>query len=269
MTVLVIISALLVLIKPLDSTSSDYIDSAFKRSLVSFAIARGLNGVISVAQGTEFAIQPAGVGINFSPGEILDPVNDLVERFSWVMLLSSSSLGAQQVLLSVSNWIGFSVLLVLISCVLLLSLWRKKQLFEIQHKIISRIFVFILILRFSVPLMALCNEWAYQQFLDEQYNTSSQQLEAARDEIGKINQDPSVDKKGIDQNDSFMEKAQQLYNSALSQFDFEKKLDRYQAAAEQVSENTIRLIVVYILQTVAFPLFFLWIIIRLIKGVFS
>ena len=50
----------------------------FQRALVTFALARTLNGVISAVQGTELALQPAGVGVTLTPGEILDPVNDLV-----------------------------------------------------------------------------------------------------------------------------------------------------------------------------------------------
>ena len=42
---------------------------------------------------------PAGVGVTLSIGELLDPFNDMVERFSWVMLLTSVSLGIQKILL--------------------------------------------------------------------------------------------------------------------------------------------------------------------------
>ena len=81
-------------------------DVLFQRALVTFALARTLNGLISAVQGTEIALQPAGVGITLTPGEILDPLNDLVERFSWIMLGASISLGVQQVLLDVGQWWG-------------------------------------------------------------------------------------------------------------------------------------------------------------------
>ncbi len=66
-----------------------------KRALVTFALTRTLNGVISVAQGTQLAFEPAGVGVVISAGEILDPLNDLVEQFSWLTLLAATSLGVQ------------------------------------------------------------------------------------------------------------------------------------------------------------------------------
>ena len=84
----------------LDRIGHEQTEAGFKRALLVFAVSRGLNGVISVAQGTEVAVEPVGIGLNFKPGEILDPINDLVERFSWVMLASSASFGIQRVLLA-------------------------------------------------------------------------------------------------------------------------------------------------------------------------
>src|SRR5688572_8008496 len=77
----------------MDTYAEEQVEAALQRALVAFAIARGLNMVISVAQGTEIAIQPAGVGVKLAPGELLDPVNDLIEQFSTVMLFAAASLG--------------------------------------------------------------------------------------------------------------------------------------------------------------------------------
>ena len=79
LSIIFIIAIVFSLNKALDTSSKQYVDKAFNRALISFGIAKTLNGVISIAQGTEIAIQPAG--INLTPGQILDPVNDLVERF--------------------------------------------------------------------------------------------------------------------------------------------------------------------------------------------
>ena len=106
-----------------DSRSDAYADEAFKRALVTFAVARSLNGVISVAQGTEVAVEPGGVGVNFTVGQILDPINDLVEQFSSVMLVAASSLGLQNVLLSMTGWWGVTIVLVLAALFLIVRTW--------------------------------------------------------------------------------------------------------------------------------------------------
>ena len=72
---------------PLDKPAMQQVDAGLKRALVSFAAARALNSVISVAQGTEVSVEPLGVGVTLTPGQLLDPVNDLVEQFSNLMLM--------------------------------------------------------------------------------------------------------------------------------------------------------------------------------------
>ena len=82
----------------LDQEAQSATAATLKRALATYAVARGLNGVISVAQGTEIALQPVGVGLTITAGEILDPLNDLVERFSWLVLVACGSLGTQLLL---------------------------------------------------------------------------------------------------------------------------------------------------------------------------
>src|SRR5512139_3807710 len=98
-----------------DDYGHHYTQQTLKRALVTFAIARGLNAVISVAQGTEVSIEPAGVGVNFTPGQILDPLNDLIESFSWVMLLAATSLGIQELLLTILSAKTFTWMLIIVA----------------------------------------------------------------------------------------------------------------------------------------------------------
>ena len=106
-----------------DKIGQEYTETAFKRALITFASARAINGIISVAQGTEVAIQPGGIGAVLTPGEILDPINDLVEQFSQVMLFSSVVLGTQKLLIEISGWVWYSALLACVLGFCLATLW--------------------------------------------------------------------------------------------------------------------------------------------------
>ncbi|MEM7294214.1 MAG: hypothetical protein AAF420_12590, partial [Pseudomonadota bacterium] len=99
LTAILVALMVLGLTRHLDQRASPPIDNAFEQALLTFAVVRGINAVISVVQGTEVAIEPAGIGVVLTPGEVFDPINDLIERFSWIMLLASTSLGAQKVMI--------------------------------------------------------------------------------------------------------------------------------------------------------------------------
>ncbi len=244
--------------KPIDKSSESQVDSAMTRALIGFGIARTLNGVISVAQGTEFAVQPAGVGVNFSPGEILDPINDLVERFSWVMLVATSSLGIQKILLEVSSWIGISIMLAGAAVFWLLTKLQSGK-WAALATFASRLLLIMLLLRFLIPIGSLANDWVYRQFLEPRFQTSSQELEVASERIREISTRTSNPAPPAD---TIRQKAKNLMSSMTSKFDFDGMLDEYRSSAENVSEHAVNLIVVFVLQTILFPLLFLFIIYR-------
>ena len=55
-----LLAAVLSVLPVLDDQARSNYDALFQRAFVTFALARTLNGVISVVQGTELALQPAG-----------------------------------------------------------------------------------------------------------------------------------------------------------------------------------------------------------------
>ncbi len=248
-----------------DDIGKSSTESGFKRALITFGIARGLNGVISVAQGTEVALQPAGMGVIFTPGQILDPVNDLVERFSWVMLACSTSLGAQRVLLDMTAWPGFTVFIAALFCIVLLATWFPKTVDDRIYHIAYKSVAILLVLRFAIPMVAIANEGVYHYFLAPQYEHSRQQLEQTTDTISRIHRASQEDlsrKPG-----SLLDEAKHLFESASRQIDIDARVEEYKVAAANVSEYTIDLIVVFVLQTIIFPLIFIWLIIQFIKRI--
>src|ERR1035437_9472915 len=98
-------------LKPLENASTQQIDAGLKRALVSFATARALNAIISVAQGTGVAVEPAGVGVTFAPGQVLRPINELVAQFAELMLAASVAFGVMKVLITMGSYWVVSLLL--------------------------------------------------------------------------------------------------------------------------------------------------------------
>jgi len=263
--VLLIAAALLGVI---DKQGEEYTDKAFKRALITFGVARGLNGVISVAQGTEVALHPAGFGLNFTPGQILDPINDMVEQFSWVMLASSASLGIQKVLLNISSTLAITILLVVIFSLFLVSLWRPALFSPGIKKFITSVAITVLFLRFSVPVAALASEGLYHYFLQDQYVESSTQLENAQKNISELSNDDQASYQN-NPDESLLDMAKRLLESTTNSISVNTRIEKYQQLASQTTEHAINLIVVFSIQTILFPLLFLWIIYRALRAAWA
>ncbi|MCW8855095.1 MAG: hypothetical protein OQK72_10370, partial [Gammaproteobacteria bacterium] len=164
-TIILLLCIFLVQMGWLDDQGKNYTEQGLKRALVTYAVARGLNGVISVAQGTEIAVQPVGVGLTFTPGQILDPVNDLIERFSTVVLVSGASLGVQRMLIEITAWIWFSILCSLMLLVSVFTMWKFRSEHSDSSRFLYKTTAVLLLVRLAVPLIAVVNEGVYLVFL--------------------------------------------------------------------------------------------------------
>lgn len=245
--------------------AADY-EQLFQRAFVTFALARTINGVISVVQGTEIVLQPAGVGVTLTPGEILDPVNDLVERFSWIMLAATISLGIQNVLLEVSAWWLIQALFTALALWLLIRLWYPGQSTHGYRSVLKRAFLLLLFIRFAVPVMLIGNDLLYQQFLESRYQQSTEIVS----EAGKALQQLSVEAgREIENPDAGMlDSIARVWSNTVDSVDLSGRLRRMQERAAEVIEHLIQLSVVFILQTGLMPIAFLWVFLQVFKRLF-
>lgn len=272
-SVLLLMLAFFSVSKLLDAFSFDtygerYTEEGFTRSLAAFGIAKGLNGLISVVQGTEVAVEPIGVGVILTPGQILDPVNDLVERFSWVMLLCTTSLGIQSILLKIFSSLYFSFAVTATLLLLVLFIWKyQTSSLEVKNSL-YRFATFLIILRFFIPVMAISSDALYKAFLEPTYIESTQQLEQSNAAIAEL----SNDNKQLDNEETDMSWLELLNNSidsAIDSIDVDKYYEQLKVEADNLTSHIIDLIVVFTIQTILFPLIFIWLSMKLIKANFS
>ena len=251
-----------------DRFAAQEYDSLFERALITFALARTLNGLISAVQGTELALQPAGVGVTLTPGEILDPVNDLVERFSWIMLGATLSLGVQQVLLDIGQWWGVKLLLAAAGLA-----WFGYAVYRGRrgegrtgpfNDFLLRTLILVLFIRFAVPLAIIANEMVYSLFLEPRYLESTQVIEAAGAGIEEMTADEESDPAEAAEEGIFYSLGR-TFDSTAQSLDFRQKLDYISDRASELIEHLLQLSVVFIFQTGILPIAFLWLFLVLLK----
>jgi type II secretory pathway component PulM len=249
-----------------DDAAADQAEDAFKRALVTFAVARTLNGVISLAQGTELALEPGGVGVNLGVGEILDPVNDLVEQFSGVMLVAASSLGLQNVLLRITAWWGCTALLIGAGLVALVLAWWPGPVERRLATFGTRLLMVVLVLRFIVPALVIGTNVVAKQFLEDEQRAATAALEAASEEIEEISEE-TAPPSAADR--SMLERFGDSMRDTLKSMDFDGRLERLKLSLANASEHIVNLIVLFVLQTILLPIAFVWLILELLKGAIS
>jgi hypothetical protein len=252
----------------LDRKAEAPINDAFERALITYAVVRGINAVVSVIQGTEIAIEPAGVGVILTPGEMFDPVNDLIERFSLIVLIASTSLGAQKILVGIGTTVLIQIAVAAALSIHLAALWRPGLLASRWGAVLLRVSLLLIMLRFLIPTTVLLNDIVYQHYLDQQYTESYTELEQTRQDV-KALQDAETDPLAEQMEAGILEQIGRLYDRTAQRINVDARLAEYEQRLSNASEQIIDLIVVFVLQTLIFPMLLLWLGLKVIKLVFN
>lgn len=245
---------------PADRAAREQIANGLTRSLAVFAAARALGAVISVAQGTQLDVKPVGVGVSFAPGQALQPLNEFIDQFATVMLVASVSFGIQLLLIEIgTHWLVSALLSAAVVGALLLNRTGRAG----SARWLRSTLVLLLVIRFAVPMAALANGALHRNFMEEGY----------RAELASIERSPAA-VLGRSAAPAGAAAADEGLGARLRQWmpdlnDLRSGYDAMQKAAADWSLTIVKLISLFILQTVLLPVLFLWLAWRLARAMAS
>jgi hypothetical protein len=185
-----------------------------------------------------------------------------------VMLVCTTSLGIQSILLKIFSSFYFSIIVAASLFLMLGFLWKYYKSPTSLKNILYRAMVFLVILRFFIPIMAITSDGLYKAFLESTYIESKQQLEKSNATIASISEDNQ--KMNNEEKDiSWLEMMSNSIDSAIDSINVDKHVEQLKIEAENLTNHIINLIVVFTMQTILFPLIFIWLSMKLIKANFS
>lgn len=242
---------------PIQDLADEQVDAGLQRALVSFASARALNGAISVLQGTEISVQPFGVGVTLTLGQVLDPINDLVEEFSSLMLTAAVAFGVQKILLAIgANW----VISLLVSA--LAVAWVALHFTASAPAWVSRALLVLVMIRFVIPVVTLGSDWVFRNLMAPQYEEQQAALDVAAHEAR--NAAPQTPAEGA-ADKSLWEKMKDRVGAAVPTFN--ANYDAIKKSLENLPERIIKIIVIFVMQTIVIPMILLWALYKIGSGV--
>lgn len=265
-TVVIVLAAAGALTGHIDRASEEQADNALKNALVTFAVARTLNGVVSAAQGTEVALEPGGVGVVLSVGEILDPINDLIERFSAVMLIAASSLGLQTLLLNITSWWGVTAFLLVAAAGFLAVIWAPRSVAARYAQPALRVLLILLFVRFAVPVLIVGTTIISDRFLAPEQQAATAILRDTTADIERISDETRTTTAG---EQSLMDRLGEMIDESLESMRVGDRIKELRESASNAAEHVVSLIAIFVLQTILLPVLFLWLFITGLKGIAS
>lgn len=166
-----------------DGYAESLIDSAILDAGLLYGSARAVNGLVSVIQSVDISV----IALSMSPGELLDPINDLVERFSSVMTLAIASLALQKILLYILDHSIFSIILTLSGLTVIYAQMTSSH----KLNLLIKVFLTLALVRLSLTFIIMANTAVDAVFLEEhaaedigRFKTMQTSLSDVADSIG-------------------------------------------------------------------------------------
>lgn len=256
---------------PMDARAQEYLDETLVKASAAFAATKALNAVISLVQESSIQLQPLGVGLDLAAGQVLDPINDLVERTSWIFLAAMTSVGIQHFLLRITPWLSVEVLLSIALALYGLGLWSQAQLGHTVRVAALKIAITALVLRLMVPLSVMAYDHIDTLFLAQDYQHHIGAVQQAEQNMEGVHKNILTDKgKAHNHEQSWLEKltpapsAQGLVDSSKA---VHTAIRQITSMASKTGDTLIRLGTIFVIQTMLLPLFTLWLLTALTKGI--
>ncbi|MEZ7973173.1 MAG: hypothetical protein QMC00_07445 [Pseudomonadales bacterium] len=162
-----------------DTAAIEYVNNSLVDAGLIFATARGINAVISVLQGTEID----ALFITITVGELLDPINDLIERFSAIMLAALGVLVVLKLMLEIVGHDAFNILLTVVAVIAISALaLNRRDLYQLGAKLL----IITIVLRFGLSFVAFATEIVDETFLLDREKKQQQSMEIFLDELEEL-----------------------------------------------------------------------------------
>ncbi len=246
-----------------DAEADAYFTESIKTASMAYATIRGVNAVVSVLKESEIEVSPAGVGINIAAGQILDPIDDMTERLSDIVVAAIVSLGIQKVGYEIGEALSFKAIAVLL-LLIIPAVWAGVRGADKYTSLLLKVALILLLLRFLLPAASLLNDIFYQKVLQERIghavedltivSTSYQDLSTLEDREEK--KDGGFLSSITGSGDGRLERTKQA---------FLKVIKNVEQIIESLLELTTLYVMLFIMQIVMIPLAILWLLIRILN----
>ena len=267
----IIVAALLFLspclkIPVLDRATDNYFREAISKGGVSYAACRVINASVSIIKESNLHMQPAGVGLSLAVGQALDPVDDMTERLSGILVTAIISLGVQKLVYEIGISLVqpvLAVFLLLLAVLVWFNVWFNSTKLVFLHKTVMRFALLIVIARFFLPLSSIANEFINTSFFTPQIDAVSKKLALDSEGFDKL-KDFSLPGNGIFGTASFLKEKSGDFKTAFAVI-----ANNMGGIIESLLQLTFLYVGILVIQVILLPLLAFLFLIKIVNALFD
>jgi hypothetical protein len=181
----------------LDDTADAYFNDSVVKATVAYGSTRLINAGVSVVKESTLQLEPGGVGVAVAVGQVADPLDDLTERLSSVLVTSIVSLTVQKISYEIAQVFVFQLLGILLFIIALLSVFRKSPLALSFRNMLMKVGVFLFVVRLFLPCSAFLSNHLNQELFFPRIQEQQEKISPMLEEFEKLTSFEVPEVKGI------------------------------------------------------------------------
>ncbi len=250
-----------------DAPADAYFESAMTQAGVAYATCRVINATVSVIGDSEVQLEPAGLGISLAAGKVLDPIDDMTERLSNVLVTAIVSLGIQKLAYEMGVSLAPTLLGIVLIGFSLAALIPGQRTKRLQYFLL-RVCALILVARFLLPLTSAANDYLLEHFFAGEIQRANAELALDTGNWQTLREIDFPESDGfwgtVSNSRVFIEKKATALKDALGQMS---------ANLGDIIENLLTLTWlfagIFVIQVILLPLAVLWLLVKLVNALFA
>jgi hypothetical protein len=251
----------------LDTAADAYFREAITKGGVAYATCRVINASVSIVKDSSLQLEPAGVGVSLAVGQALDPIDDMTERLSDVLVTAITSLGVQKLAYEISVSLAPPILSIFLFTLSILSWFENDRLKSFQ-KTTMRFALLIVIARFCLPISSMANEFINSTFFNDQISDASKELVVGSAELDKLKDFSLPEIDGvlgtIENSASFLKRKSIEFNNALV-----ATVSNMGDIIENLLKLTFLYVGIFLIQVIILPLLSFFFLVKIINALFN
>ncbi len=247
----------------LDASTDTYFREAITKAGVAYATCRVVNAAVSIVKESHLELEPAGIGVSLAVGQALDPIDDMTERLSDVLVTAITSLGVQKLAYEMSLPLAPPILAVFLLALSILIWFENEKTARLKKGAMGMLLI-IVVARFCLPMSSVANTFLQKHFFADQITEATNELSLVSARLDKIKDFslPEIDGvlKTIENSASFLKQKSMKFKEAI-----EITASHMGDIIENLLQLTFLYVGVFLIQVIILPLLTFWLLIKTIN----
>ena len=250
----------------LDDRTDAYFEKAITKAGLTYATCRVINASVSVIKESQLQLEPGGIGVSLAIGQVLDPVDDMTERLSDVLVTAIASLGIQKLAYEISVSAVPPILAVCLG-ILSVLIWIPHERIRLYQDTLLRMIILVLVARFCLPMSSFANETVHDRFFSDKIERAKTELSEGVVEFEKLKEFSLPETDGVigtikNSKSLLEEKAAELRNALVIM------VDSMGTIVESLLSLTFLYVGIFLIQVIMLPLLVFWILVKTANRLF-